>query len=81
MDEQEFLTSTEAAAILGVNPSRMYALHKTGRYGRRIDGYIVFTRAEVEDYAQDRLKRQKGGRPNFHTRPKKAKWASCAATH
>ncbi len=69
-DESEYLTPSQAAELLNVHRSRMYALHREGRYGRVIDGFVVFTRDEVERYRAEKDKRPKGGRPSFHTRPK-----------
>jgi len=71
IDETNYLTPDEAAAILGVHRSRMYTLFREGRYGQKIEGYVVFTRAEVEQYDKERAARPKGGRLNFHNRPKK----------
>ncbi len=70
MDETEYLTPEEAAALLCVNRSRLYALFRGGRYGRKIDGYVVFTPEEIEQYKVERATRPKGGRANFHNRPK-----------
>lgn len=69
-EDEQYLTPEEAAALLGVHRSRMYALYREGRYGRMVDGYVVFTPAEVEAYRAERARRPKGGRPNFHDRPK-----------
>ncbi len=71
IDEADYLTPEEAAAILGVHRSRLYMLFREGRYGRKIGGYVVFTRAEVDQYDKERSTRPKGGRLNFHNRPKK----------
>ena len=68
--DDEYLTPAQAAALLNVHRSRLYKLHRLGRYGRVIDGYVVFTREEVEHYRIGRDKRPKGGRPSFHNRTK-----------
>ena len=70
LDESELLTPDQAAELLEVHRSRLYALHREGRYGRVIDGFVVFTREEIERYRAERNKRPKGGRPSFHNRPK-----------
>lgn len=69
-DETEYLTPEQAAELLGVHRSRLYALHREGRIGRVVDGYIVFTAAEVAAYKVERDRRPRGGRPSFHNRPK-----------
>lgn len=68
--ENKYLTPDEAADILKVHRTRLYALHREGRYGRVIDGYVVFTLEEVLQYKAERDKRPRGGRPSFHNRPK-----------
>ncbi len=70
INKSGYLTPSEAAELLHVHRSRMYALHREGRYGRVIDGFVVFTREEIERYRIEKEKRPKGGRPSFHTRPK-----------
>jgi hypothetical protein len=69
-DGTEYLTPDQAAELLGVHRSRLYALYREGRMGRIVEGYIVFTAAEVQRYKTERDQRPRGGRPSFHNRPK-----------
>ena len=61
--EQEYLSAIQAAQYLGVNRQRVYELAAAGHLGRRLAGYWVFTRAELDAYRQERTFRPKGGRP------------------
>jgi excisionase family DNA binding protein len=66
----DYLTASEAADYLGVKRQRMYVLAGEGRLGQRVDGYLVFTKPELDEYMLQRTTRPKGGRPTYHTRPK-----------
>lgn len=70
MDEQEYLTAEQAAEYIGVKRQRIYNLVSEGRLGQRVDGYLVFTKPELDEYITVRSTRPKGGRPTYHTRPK-----------
>lgn len=61
MAEEEYLNAVEAAAYLGLHRSRIYALAESGRLGKRLAGYWVFTRAELDAYKQTSL--GQSGRP------------------
>lgn len=76
MESRNDLTAQEAAALLGINPSRMYALYREGRYGRKVGSYLLFTTEEVAQYQAERAKRPEGGRPSYHDRPKNDSAAS-----
>ena len=62
-NDQEFLNAVEAAEYLGVIRQRVYDLAKDGRIGRRIGGYWLFTKAELDRYKAERTHRPRGGRP------------------
>jgi excisionase family DNA binding protein len=70
MSDQDYLTADQAADYLGVKRQRVYNLVSEGRLGQRVDGYLVFTKPELDEYIAQRATRPKGGRPTFHTRPK-----------
>ena len=61
MAEEEYLNAVEAAAYLGLHRSRIYALADSGRLGKKLAGYWVFTRAELDAYKQTSL--GQSGRP------------------
>lgn len=62
MENDDLLTSAEAARVLGITRQRMTVLAHSGRLGRQIaNRYYVFTRAELEEYRQQ--PKNKGGRP------------------
>ena len=50
MPEEEFLNAQQAAAYLGVHRQRIYQLADEGKIGRKVAGYWVFTRAELDAY-------------------------------
>jgi predicted DNA-binding transcriptional regulator AlpA len=58
----EYLNSEQAAEFLEVNRSRIYELAKAGRLGRRVAGFLLFTREELHAY-KDSKGNRKGGRP------------------
>ena len=58
--EPEYLSASQAAAYLGVHRSRLYQLTKAG-LGRRIGGYWLYTKAELDTYTA--APKKKGGRP------------------
>jgi excisionase family DNA binding protein len=66
----DYLTAEQAAQYLGVKRQRIYNLVSEGRLGQRVDGYLVFTKEELDEYIAQRATRPKGGRPTWHTRPK-----------
>ena len=61
MQDQDLLNAVEAAEYLGVHRQRIYQLADEGKLGRRIAGYWVFTRAELDAYRA--APKSKGGRP------------------
>ena len=61
MEEQEFLNANEAAEYLGVHRQRVYQLIREKGLGRKIAGYWVFTKAELDAYLQ--APKGPGGRP------------------
>lgn len=61
--EPVYLNAKQAAAYLGVERQRIYALIKEGRIGIKIADYWVFTKEELDQYIQERTARPKGGRP------------------
>ncbi len=61
MTEEEYLNAIEAATYLGLHRSRIYALAESGRLGKRLAGYWVFTRTELDAYKQTSL--GQSGRP------------------
>ncbi len=61
--EPEYFNAVEAAEYLGVIRQRVYDLAKEGRIGRRIGGYWLFTKEELDRYAAERTQRPKGGFP------------------
>ena len=61
VDTDELMGAVEAAAYLGITPARVYLLSKQGRLGRRIGGYWLYTRAELD--AWKAVPKSKGGRP------------------
>ena len=62
MDE-DLLNAPQAAAYLGITKQRIYELANNGRIGRKIGGYWLFSRAELDDYNKQRAERPDGGRP------------------
>lgn len=62
-EQEELITSGEAAKIAGISRQRINELAAMGRLGRQVAGrYWVFTREEVQEYmVQSKL--NKGGRP------------------
>ncbi len=61
IDVDDLMSAVEAAAYLGMTPARVYALSKQGRLGRRIGGYWLYTREELDAYKA--TPKSKGGRP------------------
>jgi excisionase family DNA binding protein len=61
MTDEEYLNAVEAAAYLGLHRSRIYALADSGRLGKKLAGYWVFSKAELDAYKQTSLRQ--GGRP------------------
>ena len=61
MEEQELMNANEAAAYLGVHRQRIYQLIREKGLGRKIAGYWVFTKAELDAYLQ--APKGPGGRP------------------
>ncbi len=61
MLEEEFLNAQQAAAYLGVHRQRIYQLADEGKIGRKVAGYWVFTRSELDAY--DAAPKGPGGRP------------------
>ncbi len=62
----ELISAVDAAAYLGVSRARLYAITRTGRIGRQVGGYWLYTRAELDAYQAGR--NPKGGRPKGSTR-------------
>ena len=60
-NQQEFLSASEAAEYLGLSRQRIHYLTLSGRMGRRIGGFWVFTREELDRFNEERAKRPKGG--------------------
>ncbi len=61
-DEEELLSAAQAADYLSVSRQRIYELTESGRLGKKIAGYWVYTRAELDAYMVQR-DANKGGRP------------------
>jgi excisionase family DNA binding protein len=61
MTEDQYLNAVQAAEYLGVERQRIYQLAKEGVIGRKIAGYLVFTREELDRYRNQ--PKDKGGRP------------------
>ncbi len=57
----ELISAPDAAEYLGVSRARLYAITRTGRIGRQVGGYWLYTRAELDAYKVSR--NPKGGRP------------------
>ena len=55
------ISAQEAAAHLGISTARLYAITRTGRIGRKVGGYWLYTQVELDDYKAQR--NPKGGRP------------------
>ncbi len=61
MAEQEFMSANEAAEYLGVHRQRIYQLIRERGLGRKIAGYWVFTKEELDAY--EKQPKGPGGRP------------------
>ncbi len=61
MNEDQYLNAVQAAEYLGVKRQRIYQLADEGLIGRKIAGYLVFTRQELDEYRSQ--PKDKGGRP------------------
>lgn len=66
VDPNDLIGAAEAARYLGLTGTRIYALSKAGKIGRRIGGYWLYTRAELDTWKAQR--KPQGGRPKS-TRP------------
>lgn len=62
MPEDDYLNAAQAAEYLSVKKQRIYELTEDGRIGRKIAGYWVFTKEELDRYKAQRGDRR-GGRP------------------
>ncbi len=60
-NNQDYLNAVQAADYLGVGRQRIYQLADAGKIGRRIAGYWVFTKPELDAYKAQ--PKSKGGRP------------------
>lgn len=58
-----YLRVTTAARYTGYSIPHIYALARTGRVGKRIAGYWVFTHAELDRYVEQRALEPRGRRP------------------
>ncbi len=67
MSNEELLNAVQAAAYLGVERQRVYALAKQGRLGQQLAGFWVFTPAELDRFRSGVDERPKGGRPKSPT--------------
>ncbi len=67
-DEEELLSAAQAADYLSVSRQRIYELTESGRLGKKIAGYWVYTRAELDAYMAQR-DANKGGRPKHEAGP------------
>lgn len=62
-----FVTTSEAAAMLNVGEERVRQFHRTGRlHGRKVGISIIFDRAEVEEFAKQE---RPTGRPKQENEP------------
>ena len=57
----ELINAHEAAAYLSITRTRIYALARAGKIGRKVGGFWLYTRAELEAYKAHRI--PQGGRP------------------
>jgi excisionase family DNA binding protein len=57
----DYLNAVQAADYLGVGRQRIYQLADAGKIGRRIAGYWVFSKSELDAYKA--RPKSKGGRP------------------
>ncbi len=58
---EELMNGADAAEYLGVTRARLYAIARTGKIGRQVGGYWMFTKQELDQWKADR--NPKGGRP------------------
>ncbi len=63
-DLDELINAHEAAAHMGITRTRIYALARAGKIGRKVGGFWLYTRAELDAYKA--LRRPQGGRPKVH---------------
>ncbi|HSH82146.1 MAG TPA: helix-turn-helix domain-containing protein [Herpetosiphonaceae bacterium] len=63
----ELINAREAAAHMGVTRTRIYALTRAGKIGRKVGGFWLYTRAELDAYKAQR--NPQGGRPKAHEGP------------
>ena len=61
VNTDELMGAVQAAEYLGITPARVYLLSKQGRLGRRIGGYWLYTKAELDAWKAG--PKSKGGRP------------------
>ncbi len=66
--EEDLLNAAQAATYLGVSRQRIYELTDSGRLGKKIAGYWLYTRAELDEYIAQR-ETNKGGRPKHEAGP------------
>lgn len=61
IDPDELLLGPGAAKYLGISERRIFALRKEGSIGRKIAGFWMYTKTELDHYRATR--QGKGGRP------------------
>ena len=59
VDPDELINAVAAAAHLGITPARVYLLSQEGKIGRKVAGYWVYTRPELDRWKAQR----RNGRP------------------
>lgn len=57
----ELIGGAEAAEYLGVTRARLYAIARTGKIGRHVGSFWMFTKQELDQWKAER--NPKGGRP------------------
>ncbi len=57
----DLLSAAEAATYLGLSRQRIHYLAVTGRMGRQVGGFWVFTKTELDQFNEERVHRPKGG--------------------
>ena len=65
----DLLNAQQAAVYLNMSRQRLYLLTEKGRIGRKMAGYWVFTKEELDSYLAEKPNASKGGRPKKASSP------------
>jgi excisionase family DNA binding protein len=60
-DREDLMTAGEAAKYLNLSRQRIHYLAITGRIGRRVGDFWIFTKAELDQFDKERKQQPKGG--------------------